>query len=120
MSTQPSLGDTELVTDAALRQYCDRARKAFRILAIELNVSAEELQAFLMEVPDPPAGSGRNPSHKRARLVAGHIRTAADASQHAAASMVRAWRSFEKQFELEMNPQKRATRKPTFQFEEGH
>ncbi|MFE5329425.1 plasmid transfer protein TraA [Embleya sp. NPDC056575] len=105
--SNPILGDTELITDVALREYCDRARKAFRLLAIELNVSAEELQAFLKEVPDPPAGSGFSPSHKRARLIAGHVRTAADASQHAAASMVRAWRSFERQYELEMNPTKK-------------
>lgn len=119
MTTSP-LGDPDLTTDVAIREYCEKARKAFRQLHAELEIAADELQAYLAEVPNPPADSGYRSSSHRARIVAGHMRTAADASGRAAVAFVRVWRSLERQFAPELNAARgkpAKAKKPSFKFE---
>ncbi|WP_174545758.1 hypothetical protein [Nocardiopsis dassonvillei] len=99
----------ELDTGSDIRRYTETVRKLARALAMELDYTAQELEAALREMP-PADGVSRLASRARARSVARHLRRAAEAQRAVGIESVRTWGSLRKHFEHLVK--RRTKRKP--------
>jgi hypothetical protein len=104
------LGEPEFFSPRMIREYCERARQLILPLYHELHVSAEELELVLRELPSSNPHAFGQDSKIRARLVANHMRRAADGVEVTAASMARTYMSFRKHYLTELSQPKRARR----------
>lgn len=111
MADQQRLGEPEFFSPRLIRQYCENARNFVRPLYHELHVSAEELELVLRELPSSNPHVFGQDSKVRARIVANHMRRAADGVEIAAASLVRTYMSFRKHFLPEINQPRRPRRR---------
>lgn len=98
MSQQPQMGEPEFVSPRAIREYCEKARKVLRPLYFELAFSADELELVLRDHPSVSPRMGGLDSKVRARLVASHMKRAAEGLEVASASMVRSFTSYRKHY----------------------
>lgn len=98
MAQQFSLGDPEFMSTSQLRKYCEGGRTLIRPLGNELRIASEELQAALKEVPSGNPGMFGQDSRVRARLVAAHMRRAADGVDATVSGLIRTFLSFEKHY----------------------
>lgn len=115
--TPPALGEAEFTNNKAIREYCERVRKATHILGLELAMAAAELEAALSQIPGQTGYLGVD-SKVRARLVSRHLKSASDAMRSCAAAATRTHGSFRKHFEMELNQAGRKAPKPKFAFVE--
>ncbi|APC37832.1 hypothetical protein A9R04_25535 [Nocardiopsis dassonvillei] len=99
----------ELDTGSDIRKYTETVRKLARALAMELEFTAQELEAALAELP-PAQGESRLAVRRKARSVARHLRRAAEAQRTVGVEGVRTWGSLRKHFEHLVK--KRPKRKP--------
>lgn len=98
MSAQFSLGDANIRSTSQLRDYCNNGRLLIRPLANELRIAAEELQAALKELPGGNVYLLGTDTRVRARIVASHLRHAAEGVEATCGSLVRTFLSFDKHF----------------------
>lgn len=112
MAENNMLGDPEFFSPRLIREYCNNARNVIRPMYHELHVSAEEMEMVLRDLPSSNPHMFGQDSKVRARLVASHLRRAADAVEIAAASMVRTYMSFRKHYMAELNPRPNRARRP--------
>jgi|SRR5699024_2556906 len=105
MAQQFSIGEPEFLSTSQLRKYCEDGRTLIRPLGNELRIASEELQAALKEVPSGSPSMMGQDSRVRARLVAAHLRRAADGVDATVAGLVRTFLSFEKHY-INPNPQR--------------
>jgi hypothetical protein len=103
MAEVMAFGEPEFFSTSAIRDYCGNARRVLRPMHHELLVGAEELQAALRFVKSADPKAAGLDSRVRARLVARHMRTAADALLVAQTSMVKTYLSFRKHFVVELH-----------------
>ncbi|WP_017578566.1 hypothetical protein [Nocardiopsis kunsanensis] len=87
----------ELNTGSDIRKYTERVRRLSRALAMELEYSAQELEAGLRDLP-PASGQSRIGVRKRSKQVAKHLRRAAEAQRLVGVEGVRTWGSVTKHF----------------------
>ncbi|WHT21902.1 hypothetical protein N8J89_12815 [Crossiella sp. CA-258035] len=106
-----TLGDVELFSASSLRDYCNNARLLIRPLHHELLIASEELQAALSEVPGGHWAAMGVDQKVRARLVAKHLRHAAEGVELVSANVVRTYLSYRKHFQPGVPP---ARRRPVF------
>ena len=85
-------------TGSDIRNYTETTRKLARALAMELEFSAQELEAALRDLP-PGSGVSRLAMRRKARSVARHLRRAAEAQRAVGVEAVRTWGSLRKHFE---------------------
>ncbi|WP_156994067.1 plasmid transfer protein TraA [Pseudonocardia acaciae] len=111
MAEQQRLGEPEFFSPRMIREYCERARNFVRPLFHELHVSAEELEMVLRELPSSNPHVFGQDSKVRARLVANHMRRAADGAEVTAASLVRTYLSFRKHYMPEIHQRGQRTRR---------
>lgn len=98
-----TLGEPEFFSTSQIQQYIGNARGLLRPLYHELHVSAEELEAALRYVRSAnPAAFGLD-SRVRARLVASHLRRAADSVEVTCAALVRTYLAFRKHYVAELH-----------------
>ncbi len=96
----------EFETGSDIRRYVETTRKLSRALSVELEFSAQELEAALNELP-PGDGASRLTMRRRARSVARHLRRAAEAQRAVGVESVRTWASLHKHFEYLVKRKKR-------------
>ncbi|MFD9966171.1 hypothetical protein [Amycolatopsis sp. NPDC058986] len=92
--TSWTLGEPTFESTSQLHKYCQNGRTLIRPLSNELRISAEELRAVLKEVP----GMGMVDAKVKARIVANHLRHAAEGVDAACVGLVRCYLSFERHF----------------------
>ncbi|MFE6387658.1 hypothetical protein [Nocardiopsis dassonvillei] len=93
-------------TGSDIRHYTETTRKLSRALAVELEFSAQELEAALKELP-PGGGESRLAMRRKARSVARHLRRAAEAQRLVGVEAVRTWGSMLKHFDHLVKRKKR-------------
>jgi hypothetical protein len=96
----------EFDSGSAIRLYTEKVRRLSRALAMELEYSAQELEAALKELP-PGAGEGQLTARRKARAVARHLRRSAEAQRNVGIEAVRTWGSLAKHYEHLVKPRKR-------------
>ncbi|MEV2279224.1 hypothetical protein AB0I72_26965 [Nocardiopsis sp. NPDC049922] len=96
----------EFETGSDIRKYTETVRKLSRALAMELEYSAQELEAALKDLPPEPGESARAVRSK-ARSIARHLRRSAEAQRTVGIEAVRTWGSMVKHFEHLIKPQKK-------------
>lgn len=116
--TPPALGEAEFNDNKAIREYCERVRKATHLLGLELAMAAAELEAALSQIRSDHVVYLGVDSKVRAKLVARHLKSASDAMRSCAAAATRTHGSFRKHFEPELSRAGRKVPKPKFQFVE--
>ncbi|MCK2238076.1 hypothetical protein [Crossiella sp. S99.2] len=117
MTSKPfTLGDVELYSAKALRDYCANARGLIRPLHHELLISAEELEAALASAPGGHWAAMGIDQKVRARLVAKHLRHAAEGVELVCANVIRTYQSYRKHFQPGVPA---ARRKPMFIHDDG-
>ncbi|CAL9359526.1 hypothetical protein [Nocardiopsis dassonvillei] len=92
------LESIQFETGSDIRKYTETVRKLSRALAVELDFSAQELEAALKEMP-PGSGVSRLAMKRKARSVARHLRRAAEGQRVVGVEAVRTWGSLRKHFE---------------------
>ena len=105
------MADLEMIefsTGSDIRRYTETVRKLSRALAVELEFSAQELEAALKEMPPGP-GESRLAMRRKARSVARHLRRAAEGQRIVGIEAVRTWGSMLKHFEYMVKRKKRKT-----------
>lgn len=100
------LSDTEFLTGSDIRNYVDGHRRLSRALAMELEYSAQELEAVLKDLP-PADGESNMAVRRKARSVAKHLRRAAEAQRTVGIESARTWGSMLKHFEHLIKPKKK-------------
>lgn len=103
------MSDLEMIefeTGSDIRRYTETVRKLSRALAVELEFSAQELEAALKELPPGP-GESRLAMRRKARSVARHLRRAAEGQRVVGVEAVRTWGSMLKHFEYLVKRKKR-------------
>ncbi|SDD94860.1 hypothetical protein [Actinokineospora iranica] len=103
MAEITAFGEPEFFSTSQIRDYCGNARKVLRPMHHELMVSAEELHAALKYVRSADPKAAGLDSRVRARLVARHMHTAADALLVAQSAMVKTYLSFRRHYVVELN-----------------
>ncbi|WP_199443853.1 plasmid transfer protein TraA [Umezawaea beigongshangensis] len=93
-----TFGEPEFFSTSQIRDYCGNARNVLRPMFAELHVSAEELEAALKYVKSANPHMGGLDSRVRAKLVARHLHTAADAIVVAQTSVVKTYLAFRKHY----------------------
>ncbi|MEO6088876.1 MAG: hypothetical protein ABIQ18_37775 [Umezawaea sp.] len=106
MAEMQAFGEPEFFSTSQIRDYCGNARLVLRPMYHELLVGADELQAALKFVKSVDPKFFGADSHVRARLVARHMRNAADAVLVAQTSMVKTYLSFRKHYVVELDAAK--------------
>ncbi|MEV2279356.1 hypothetical protein AB0I72_27645 [Nocardiopsis sp. NPDC049922] len=96
----------EFETGSDIRKYTERVRRLSRALAMELEYSAQELEAALKDLP-PADGESHMAVRRKARSIARHLRRSAEAQRTVGIEAVRTWGSMLKHFEHLIKPQKR-------------
>ncbi|MFC3997964.1 hypothetical protein ACFOVU_18665 [Nocardiopsis sediminis] len=96
----------EFETGSDVRKYTELVRRLSRAVAMELEYSAQELEAVLKDLP-PGDGDGHLTARIKARSVARHLRRAAEAQRTVGIESVRTWGSMLKHFEHLIKPKKR-------------
>ena len=95
------MSDLEMIefnTGSDIRKYTETVRKLSRALAVELEFSAQELEAALRYLPPGPSESTLG-VRRKARSVARHLRRAAEGQRVVGVEAVRTWGSLRKHFE---------------------
>lgn len=92
------LESIEFETGSDIRRYTETVRKLSRAMSMELEFSAQELEAALKELP-PGSGESRLAMRRKARSVARHLRRAAEGQRVVGVEAVRTWGSLAKHFE---------------------
>lgn len=100
------LADREFNTGSDIREYTDGLRRLARALAMEMEYSAQELEALLKELP-PADGESRLAVRRKARTIAKHLRRAAEAQRTVGVEGARTWGSLLNHFEHLIKPAKR-------------
>lgn len=81
-----------------IREFCENARKVLRPVYLHLALTADELEAVLRDHPTVgPSRMGMD-ARVRARLVAGHMRRAAEGLGVASIELPRTFTSYRKHF----------------------
>ncbi|MFE1399241.1 MULTISPECIES: hypothetical protein [Nocardiopsis] len=96
----------EFETGSDIRRYTETVRKLSRALAMELEYSAQELEAALKDLP-PGDGESHLAMRRKARSVARHLRRSAEAQRMVGIEAVRTWGSMIKHFEHLIKPKKK-------------
>ncbi|WP_028647877.1 hypothetical protein [Nocardiopsis sp. CNT312] len=96
----------EFETGSDIRKYTERVRRLSRALAMELEYSAQELEASLKDLP-PADGESHMAVRRKARSIARHLRRSAEAQRTVGIEAVRTWGSMVKHFEHLIKPKKR-------------
>ncbi|WP_017587635.1 hypothetical protein [Nocardiopsis ganjiahuensis] len=100
------LADREFHTGTDIREYTDGLRRLSRALAMELEYSAQELEAVLKDLP-PADGESHMAVRRKARTIAKHLRRAAEAQRTVGIEGARTWGSLTKHFEHLIKPKKK-------------
>lgn len=80
-----------------VRRYAYKLRDLQRAVAIEADLSADELQALLeMTALSPTEGGGT--TRKRAKMVASHLRRTGEYARSSAISAVKLWSSMRRHY----------------------
>lgn len=79
-----------------LRVYLNEVRRVLHRAAMELHVSASELEAALRTVP----GDTRSVQRRRARRVSRHLKHSAECLVAASTAAVRTWGTFQAEFNV--------------------
>jgi hypothetical protein len=95
------LGEVEFRNNNDLADYCRKLRTILRRLSQEVAFAADELQAVLGTVPGTRGAMGID-SRLRAKLVAAHLRIAAELLRIAVGSVAKCHASFLKHFAPEL------------------
>lgn len=93
----------EFETGSDIRLYTEKVRKLSRAIAMELEYSAQELEASLKDLP-PADGESSRAVRSKARSIARHLRRAAEAQRTVGIESVRTWGSMLKHFEHLIKP----------------
>lgn len=114
-----TLGEPEFFSTSQIRDYCNNARLLLRPLYHELHVSAEELEAALKHVCSVNPHAFGLDSTVRAKLVARHLRTAANSVEATCGSLVRTYLSFRRHYVAELEAAgRRTTNRRPFRFDQ--
>ncbi|OLT29316.1 hypothetical protein BJF83_12080 [Nocardiopsis sp. CNR-923] len=100
------LEEIEFETGSDIRRYTERVRRLSRALAMELEYSAQELEAVLKDLP-PGDGESHRAVRSKSRSIARHLRRSAEAQRTVGIEAVRTWGSMVKHFEHLIKPKKR-------------
>ncbi|MCY9787165.1 MULTISPECIES: hypothetical protein [unclassified Nocardiopsis] len=100
------LESIEFETGSDIRRYVETTRKLSRALSMELEFSAQELEAALRELP-PGDGESRLAMRRKAKSVTRHLRRCAEAQRTVGVEAVRTWASLHKHFEYLVKRKKR-------------
>lgn len=99
--------DPDFTDSRQLRIALNVARKNLHRLAMELHVSASELEAALATIPAVTGSNklmSRSVQRRRARRVTRHMKHGAECMVAASASMVRTWGAFRAEYAPELSP----------------
>jgi len=99
------LEEIEFNSGSDIREYTEKVRKLSKALAMELDYSAQELQARLKDLP-PADGESPRAMRAKARSVARHLRRSAEAQRTVGIESVRTWGSMLKHFGHLIKPKK--------------
>lgn len=88
--------DPDFTDSRALRIYLNNARRVLHRAAMELHISASELEAALRTVP----GESRSVQRRRARRVSRHLKHAAECLVAASSATVRTWGTFQAEYNV--------------------
>lgn len=80
-----------------VRKYAYKLRDLQRAVAIEAELSADELQSLLMMTPLSPTESPGT-TRKRAKMVATHLRRTGEYARSSAISSVKLWTSMKRHY----------------------
>lgn len=92
--------DPDFTNSRDLKVYLNTARRVLHRAAMELHISASELEAALRTVP----GESRSVQRRRARRVSRHLKHAAECLVEASAATVRTWGTFRAEFNVPTQP----------------
>ncbi|MFE0270513.1 hypothetical protein ACFWZ7_26175 [Nocardiopsis alba] len=95
----------EFETGSDIRLYTEKVRRLSRAIAMELDYSAQELEAALKDLP-PADGESRIAVRRKAKTIARHLRRASEAQRMVGIESVRTWGSMIKHFEHLIKPAK--------------
>jgi len=99
------LEDIEFNTGSDVRLYTEKVRRLSRAIAMEMEYSAQELEALLKDLP-PAEGESRLAVRRKARSIAKHLRRSAEAQRLVGIEAVRTWGSMLTHFEHLIKPKK--------------
>ena len=114
------VGEEELATESGLHTVCNKGRRGAAELASTLAMMAEEVELALRHADKGHPMLASLDTRFRARMVASHLKHAAELMQLSAVSFARTWHSFRRHYIAELNTQAKA-RKPrqTFRFDQS-
>lgn len=96
-----------------VRRYAYKLRDLQRAVAIEAELSADELQGLLQMTPVSSTESGGT-TRKRAKMVATHLRRTGEYARSGAISSVKLWSSMKRHYGQLMTPDDKKKKKLDF------
>ncbi|GLU49849.1 hypothetical protein [Nocardiopsis ansamitocini] len=99
------MGKIEFENASDIRRYATKLRELQRAIAMEVELSADELEAALATVALTSTESMAT-SRKRAKAVASHLRRAGSRARESAISSVSLWGSVRKHYGILMGAEK--------------
>lgn len=98
MSDQNMLAAPVFESPRQIREFCEHVRRVMRPAYLHLSLSADELEAVLRDHPVVGPNRMGMDARVRARLVAGHMRRAAEGLAVCSVEMPRTFTSYRKHF----------------------
>lgn len=114
MAQQQDLNNPVFESPRMIREFCEKARQVLRPMYLHLALTADELEAVLRDHPTMGPNRLGLDSRVRARLVAGHMRRAAEGLAVASIEMPRTFTSYRRQF---LEPMQHDRGRPRRQFD---